>query len=406
VTATTRTPKKSEGALITLAQLEEDPYPIYARLQQREPISRIPALGMWYVTRYEDVRAILMDTERFTTAAPESLIFDTFGTQVLTTEGAQHDSYRRALQQSFTPRAVRQNLDVAIQAATTRLIDEFKMLGKTDLRVGFAARLPIHTMLALFGLPKDDENFMRRWYDVFERALANFSWDPGIRRTAHDSVADFHRYLDGAIARLSGVSDNLLAKLVHARTDERLSHEEILRNLSIVLFGGISTVEALILNSLWALFMHPETLERVRGDSSLFPAVIDETIRWLSPVQSATRHVVHDTVYRDIHFPAGAVVNCMLGAANRDPAVFQAPERFDIDRVNRQRHLGFAVGTHACLGLHLAKLEARIAVEQLVRELPDLRLIDPVASTPRGYEFRQPRAMPVMWETDDSEGHT
>jgi cytochrome P450 len=117
-----------------------------------------------------------------------------------------------------------------------------------------------------------------------------------------------------------------------------------------VLFGGISTVEALILNSLWALFMHPETLERVRGDPSLFPAVIDETIRWLNPVQSA--------------------------------------------------------GTHACLGLHLAKLEARIAVEDLVRELPDLRLIDPVASTPRGYEFRQPRAMPVMWETDDSKGPT
>jgi cytochrome P450 len=388
------------GASLTVHELEADPYPAYARLQQNEPISWVRELGLWYVTKYEDVRAIVMDADRFTTAASDSLIFDTFGAHMLTTEGAEHLRYRRAVQHSFTPQFVRTMLEAQIGACSERLVASFESRGEVELRAEFAARLPIQTILAVFGLPEEAESLMRRWYDGFERALANFTRDPEVRRVAQENVAQFHDFLDDTIGRAAGHgSRGLLATLVKVAAEERLSDEEIRRNMSIILFGGISTVEALILNSLWALFAHPHTLARVRADLGLAPRVIDETIRWLGPVQSATRHVVRDTTYKGVELEAGDTVNCMIAAANRDPAVFPEPQRFDIDRPNLQRHLGFATGVHACLGLHLAKAEGRIALTHLLERLPGLRLVADKSSPPQGYEFRQPRALHLAWDT-------
>ena len=385
------------GSAITLAQLEADPYPVYAQLQALEPISWVEALGMWYLTRYEDVRAITLDHARFTTAFERSLILDTFGPQMLSTEGAEHERYRRAVQAHFAPGCVRQMYEAAIHVAAVRMIASFKHAGEVELRTQFAARLPILTMLEVFGMPLDGERQMRRWYDAFERALSNFTQDAEVRRRAHEAVRQFHRYVDDAIAAVADSGElALLGALVNAPAGERLTDAEIRRNMAIIFFGGISTVEALILNSLWALFEHPTTLQRVQAAPALLPKVIEETIRWLGPVQSATRHAVQDCSYSGVRFAAGEAVNCMLAAANRDPRVFAAPERFDIDRPNLHRHLGFATGTHACLGLHLARAESRIALEHLL-ELPGLRLIREKSAAPSGYEFRQPRSMWIGW---------
>src|ERR1700733_3181144 len=388
------------GSAITLAQLEADPYPVYARLQLLEPISWVDALQMWYVTRYEDVRAITLDHARFTTAFERSLILDTFGPQMLSAEGAEHDRYRRAVAARFAPGFVRQMYEAAIHTAAARLIAGFKQAGTVELRERFAARLPILTMLEVFGMPLDGERRMRRWYDAFERALSNFAQDEDVRRAAHAAVQQFHAYIDEAIAVAAGGGEQaLLGMLVNAPAGERLTHAEIRRNMSIIFFGGISTVEALILNSLWALFEHPATLQRVQAAPALLPKVVEETVRWIGPVQAATRHALHECTYLDARFAAHDAVNCMLAAANRDPSVFAAPERFDIDRSNLHRHLGFATGTHACLGLHLARAEGRIALEHLLAELPGLRLIREKSAAPSGYEFRQPRSMWITWNT-------
>jgi cytochrome P450 len=386
------------GSAITLAELEADPYPVYARLQALEPISWVDALGMWYVTRYEDVRAITLDHARFTTAFERSLILDTFGPQMLSSEGSEHDRYRRALAARFAPGCVRQVYEAAIHAATARLIADFKNSGAVELRAHFAARLPILTMLEVFGMPLDGEAQMRRCYDAFERALSNFVQDEEVRRTAHAAVQEFHGYIDEAIAAAAGDGERtFLGMLVNAPAGERLTDAELRRNISIIFFGGISTVEALILNSLWALFEHPETRQRVQATPALLPKVVEETIRWLGPVQSATRHALADCAYLNVRFAARDAVNCMLAAANRDPSVFTTPERFDIDRSNLHRHLGFATGSHACLGLHLARAEARIALEHLLIELPHLRPIRERSPAPSGYEFRQPRSMWATW---------
>jgi cytochrome P450 len=387
------------GNAVTLEELDRDPYPVFARLREQEPISWISVLNMWYVVGYADVHAALFDTSRLTTASPQSTIFDTFGAQVLTTEGQTHDHYRRATRQPFAPNFIRTHFEAAIRAAAGALINDFESRGQADLRAVFASRLPIQAILLVCGLPADAEPRMRRWYDSFEAALANFTWNPSVREAARQGVVEFHALLDSAIGAIGEVNEHsLLAHLVRAPMEERLTDDEIKRNLSIIFFGGISTVEALLLNSLWALFEHPGALERVQRDPSLLPQAIEETMRWLSPVQSATRHVAHAFEWKGIEFSAHEIVNCMIGAANRDPAMFQEPDRFDLNRPNSRRHLGFATGTHACLGSHLAKTEVRIGLEILLGRLHGLRLERSQTQPPSGYEFRQPRKLTVTWE--------
>jgi cytochrome P450 len=387
------------GHEITLAELDRNPYPVFARLREREPISWIPALNMWYFVGYEDVRTTLLDTTRMTTASARSTIFDTFGAHVLTTEGTTHDRYRQALRHPFTPGYIRSYLEPAIVAAATSLVDEFEKLGQADLRSAFASRLPIQVILLICGLPADVEPRMRRWYDSFEAALANFTVDEHVRTVARRSVAEFHALLDIAIDSVAEADDHsLLARLVKAPAAERLDNDAIKRNLSIVFFGGISTVEALVLNSLWAMFEHAGVLERAQRDLAALPQIIEETMRWLSPVQSATRHVTEAFEWQGIQFCADDTVNCMLGAANRDPSVFADPDRFDLDRANSRRHLGFATGAHGCLGSHLAKAEVRIALETLLGRLHNIRLERLLTEPPSGYEFRQPRNLTVSWD--------
>ena len=386
------------GHEITLAELDRDPYPAFARLREREPISWIPAVNMWYIVGYEDVRTALLDTTRMSTASAQSTIFDTFGAQVLTTEGATHDRYRQALRHPFTPTFIRAHLEPAIVAAATALIDQLQKHGLADLRSEFARRLPIQVILLICGLPADAEPHMRRWYDSFEAALANFSGVESIRMAAQRSVAEFHTLLDTAIDSVRHADGSLLARLVNAPANERLADDEIKRNLAIVFFGGISTVEALVLNSLWAMFEHADVLERAQRDVTILPQVIEETMRWLSPVQSATRHVTEPFEWQGIEFSSHETVNCMLGAANRDPSIFVNPDRFDLHRANSRRHLGFATGAHACLGSHLAKAEVAIGLETLLSGLHNIRLERSLTAPPSGYEFRQPRKLTVSWD--------
>ena len=199
------------GHEITLAELDSNPYPAFARLREREPISWIPAVNMWYVVGYEDVRTALLDTARMTTASAQSMIFDTFGAHVLTTEGTTHDRYRQALRHPFTPAFIRARLEPAIVAAATSLIDELQTHGLADLRSEFASRLPIQVILLICGLPADAEPHMRCWYDSFEAALANFTGDENIRMTARRSVAEFHALLDTAIDSGTDADDHSLS---------------------------------------------------------------------------------------------------------------------------------------------------------------------------------------------------
>ena len=387
------------GARVTPEALSRDLYAILAELREHEPVSWIESLNMWYVTRYEDVCRVLLDAAGYTTAFDRSPVQDTFGSQMLTSEGAQHDRYRRAVQTDFSAQRVRVSLETTVERLVDALIDSLAAAGTAELRSGFAARLPIQTILRMCGLPLEAEPRIRVWYDHFESALANFTAEPAIREAAGTSVAEFHAFLQQSIdATPSGPGQSLLARLVRADDAHRLSDDEIKRNLSIIFFGGVSTVEALILNCLWALAEHPDVMSEVCRDSSMIGDVVEETIRWRSPVQSATRHARRAARLHEAEILEGEVVNCMLGAANRDPTLFPHPDLFQVRRPNVRRHLGFAMGPHACLGLNLARLEARTALSGLLARLPAFHIVAHLTDAPAGYEFHQPRRLQASWK--------
>ena len=401
-----RNPDQSDrfpiGASIELDELSHDPFPIYAQLRELEPVSFVPALNMYFVTRYDDVRKVMEDDEHYVVGTEASVVYDIFGKHMMTVEDPLHAHYKGVHQGFFLPPTIRASLEDRIREHADKLIDSFPESGEVELRNVFASRLPILTMLSLFGLDLNEEQLLRELYDDFEVALSNFTWDEEIRERGKRAAHRFHElvqsYLDAMRADPGArPPGSMLAGLLQSEGGQGLSDEEIRHNAIIIFFGGISTVEALIMNTLYALSNYPEQLRRVRSDATLITKAVNETVRWLGPVQSATRHVARDVELRGHAFREGDTVNCMLGAANRDPAVFPDPDIFDLDRKNAGRHVGFATGPHHCLGSHMARAEARIALEQLFDRLPDLRLDLGRVDGPAGYEFRQPKSAVAVW---------
>lgn len=385
------------GDSIALNDLNLDPYPHYHRLRTAEPVSWVNAVGMYLVTRYEDVQTVLRDTVNFATGTEHSLLFDTFGEHMLTTESEQHNLYKTPLLPTFRPGRIREFMGDAIVGHADSLIDEFCHSGEVELRSAYASRLPIKTVLSLFGLPQSDESLLRKWYGSFEAGLANFTWDPTVRAAAQANMRVFHEYLQRHIeAKRRNPDGLLLDQLLQVKKPRTLRDEEVRCNAAIIFFGGISTVEALILNTVYTLHTHPTVLQRLTASRELMQPLLEEVVRWLGPVQSATRHVSGEVVLNGVTLQPGDTVNCMLGAANRDPAVFDSPDEFNIDRDNLRRHLGFAIGSHHCLGSHLAKLEAGIAIARLLERFPAWRFDPQRAPVVRGYEFRQPPALQLL----------
>jgi len=385
------------GASIDLAAFSADPHPTFARMRRSEPVSWIPALDIYYVTRHADVSAILMDDATFLVGEENMLVYDTFGRHMMTVDGAEQRRFRAGFRRTFTPRVIRERLEEKVTALVHGLIDGFAGGGAVELRAAFASRLPVQVMLAVFGLPAEDEPLLRRWYDAFERSLSNYRWDPAIRAEGRRCVEEFKAHLQRRLAAASALpADSLLAALTQDDSEGRLSDDEILQNALIIFFGGISTVEALVLNVFHALSRHESVFGRLRADPSVLPRVIEETARWSSPVQAVTRYVGQDVELHGVRIARGRLVNCMLGSANRDEAVFANPDSFDIDRDDLGRHIAFATGPHVCLGSHLARAEARIAITALLARLPGLRVAD-VAEL-EGYEFRQPGHLTLAWD--------
>lgn len=385
------------GASVDLKTFSADPYPTFERMRRSEPVSWIPTLDIFYVTRHADVAAVLMDDETFLVGEENMLVYDTFGRHMMTVDGVEQRRYRAGFRRTFTPKVIRERLEEKVAALVNGLVDGFAGDGAVELRTAFASRLPVQVMLAVFGLPPEDEPLLRRWYDAFERSLSNYRWDPQVRAEGRGCVDEFKAHLQARLADRSALpAGSLFADLLGDASDDRLTDDEILQNALIIFFGGISTVEALILNAFYALSRHEAVFERLRADPAILPLVIEETARWSSPVQAVTRYVAHDTALQGVRLSRGQLVNCMLGSANRDAAVFADPDRFDIDREDLGRHLAFATGPHLCLGSHLARAEARIAIRILLERLPGLRVRD--VPEPEGYEFRQPSRLTLAWD--------
>jgi cytochrome P450 len=362
------------GSAVTLDGLSRNPYPIYARLQREEPVSWIESLGMWFVTRRKQVLNILLDEETFTVHSPSSLLEDTFGPMMLSRDGVEHTRLRAPFEPPFHPRALQTSCAPFIRGAAHSLIDHFSTDGHADLVTAFSDPLALATVTRVLNLPPDPQ--IRIWYNAFAAALSNFTRDPGTRERGLAAAREFKDFIRG-----------------HFNESEKFISGALL-----IIFGGLETTSAMLSNTVWALLRHPAQFAEVRRNPEMIRSAIEEALRWESPVQTCTRHVTRAASLEGVALQPGEIVQCMIGAANRDEAFFPRPAEFDITRRNAGEHLAFARGRHYCLGASLARLEGEIGLGILFDRLPGLRLDPARPSAPRGHEFRSPATLDVNWD--------
>jgi cytochrome P450 len=389
-------PAITPGPRVRLSDLAIDPYPILAGLRETMPVAWVAETQMWFVTRRVDVLSVLRDPEAYRTDSPRSTIRDTFGTQMLSAEGDLHRRYKSQCNPPFNMRSVQSHALPLITAHTDALIDVARNQRSADLRPAIASQLAVYTVASMLGIPAHLHTRIQGWYASFAAALANFTWDEQVRARGHASAREFQEAIAPVLHELRHAADPSLLGALTRAGPARLTDAEIISNALIVLFGGIETTESTILNVMWTLLSHPATLAAIRDDWSLLPAAIEEAMRWEPAVQSCTRHLERPATLHGTTLPAGSTVQCMLGAANRDPAHFPDPDRYDITRANAADHLSFGAGKHFCLGAALARAEVQVAATRLLQRFPALRLDPDRPSAPRGFEFRAPPTLHVL----------
>jgi cytochrome P450 len=380
------------GASVTLEQLDQDPHEVHARLREHEPVSWLPALDGWLVTRRDLSLAVMRDATTFTVDDPRFSTAQIVGPSMLSLDGDAHARHRAPFAPSFRPTAVRERFAQATTTEADRLIDGFAASGAAELRRSFAGPLAASIMARALGLDQSEVPRMLGWYDGIVNAVTDITAGQDPPQSGRDAFAALSERLNSASAADPEAS-LLAATAAHAD----LSADQVISNAGVLLFGGIETTEGMIANALLLLLEHPSALADAKRDQDQLEAAIEESLRFEPAAAVVDRYATADAQLAGARIDRGDLVRVSITAANRDPATFPDPDRFDPTRPRRPRHLAFAQGPHVCLGVHLARLEARASIASLLRRLPDLRLDRGQPSKIQGLVFRKPPTLHTMW---------
>jgi cytochrome P450 len=408
------------GRSVTIAQLTEDPHPVLARLQAREPVSWLPALGGWLVTRRDLAEQVLRDPDGFTVDDPRFTTARVVGPSMLSLDGPEHrrhrDPFARALRRgdisaglaAFT--ASEADRLVATLTAAESPAEAAAGAGRAELRRGLAGPLAVAVMTEVLGLAGTDPAVLLAWYDAIVAGVsaltaANAPADGGsvVSRAAGGSgevpaaaAAAFGELRASLVAAIERPGASSL--LAVAAQTAGLAVGEVVSNAAVMLFGGIETTEGMICNAVRHLLASPDQLHDLDADRSLLDGAVDESLRLEPAAAVVDRYATASARLGEADIAGGDLVVVSLAGANRDPAVFPEPDRFDIRRPNARQNLGFALGPHFCVGAQLARMETRAAVTALLDRLPGLRLDPGQLAAPRGLVFRKPPALHVRWD--------
>ncbi len=355
-------------------ETRDNPYPLFDRLRDHDPVYQTD-FGYWYVSRYGDVVSLLRDT-RLTSGrgVPDSLgvtdgpLREIMHSWMMALDGPPHRRARALISRAFTPRAV-DALRPAITAAAERLVDELVARGGGDLHQLLAFPLPMEVTRLLFGVdPATWDTEVTAIFDPARRSGAGWVHD---MQTLTDFLADF-------VPRWSSGDTGLFAAL-KAPDDEGnvLTEHEQIANSVLLVTAGFETTMSLISNAVRTLLLHPEQLALLRADASLTPSAVDEVLRFEPPALWTSRYATVDIDVRGTVIPEGSNVLLSSVAANRDPARYSDPGRFDITRSD-SRPVTFGGGVHSCIGTQLARVETEIALTTLFAKAHPLRLVEPV----------------------------
>ena len=388
------------GGEVTLAELERDPYPTYERLREEEPVSFVPAVGLWLVTRHDDVKHVAMHPETFTAATEPSTLNRTMGENMLGMEGPDQQWIRAITEAPFRPRDVEERTQGMIPRLAGELIDSFVDRGEADLFREYADPMSVRSLCFMLGLDEVPWRDILRWNEGLMPGLANFECDPAKQAPADEAAAALHAAIGDVLDRLEREPDGSVLSwmLHHEEAGRRMSREQIVGNTTLMLSGGLQEPRDVIALTLWALLSNPPQLEEVRADRSLVKAAVEETLRWAGPVGTATRQATSDVELAGVKLESGALIGAVLSSANRDPRRWTDPDRFDIHR-KEGAHLAFSAGAHFCLGAWFGRHLARVTLDLALDRLPALNLNPERPVTLSGWEFRAPDSLWVRWQS-------
>ena len=396
-----------------------DPYPLYRVLRDTAPVHYVDDADMWVVTRYDDCTEILRDPETFSSRlgmrlafadtrrrrAGQDVVDDPFGfTEVddlrilIAIDPPDHVRMRRLLSRPFTPREIGVHADWMGSICEDCLTHLFtsNAEGNADWVRDFSWAFPVLVIGELMGIPASMRSDFKRWSDDL---IGIFVGGPDLSDERANSVIEMVSFFGETIERCRvDPGEDLISMLIHKadKDEDPLTAEELVMFCVLLLVAGNETTTNLLSNTMKVCVADPTILPRLERDPSLLPGVVDEALRYDSPVQAVPRGTTRVARVGDTEIPEGAIVLAYMGAANRDERHFSDPDRFDMTR-NPADHLGFGSGIHLCLGAPLARLEARIALEMLSRRVADVELSAQPTPT-GGLLLRGASSMPISIE--------
>ncbi len=381
-------------------EFHEDPYPIYRVLREEAPVYWNEELGFWAFSRHADVLAGFKDWERFTNTGGISLEVGELSEDssavlsILAMDPPRHDRIRALVSKGFTPRRVA-DLEPSIRALAVRYLERARAAGRMDFVADFAGRIPMDVVSEMLGVPECDRDELRAWSDTILHREA------GVRGVPPEGVAASGRllgYFVNVVAeRRRWPGADLASALCAAEIDgERLSDKDIIAFLYLMIIAGNETTTKLLANAVYWLQKHPAARKEVRESPALVPLWVEETLRFDNSTQLMARTVAQDFAYRGHAMERGQKVLLLIGSANRDERVFPNPDLFDLHRDTSQ-HLSFGRGTHFCLGAALARLEARVALEEVLRRIPDYEIDEARAVRVHSTNVRGFAALPMRF---------
>ncbi|WGS22757.1 MULTISPECIES: cytochrome P450 [unclassified Bradyrhizobium] len=360
-----------------------NPYPTYRALRENAPVKRMPN-GCYFLTRYDDLVTAYKNTKAFSSDKKkeflpkygDSLLYEHHTTSLVFNDPPAHTRVRRLIMGALSPRAIA-GMEPDLIALVDSLLDRIAAKQRFELIGDFASAIPVEVIGNLLDVPRDEREPLRDWslaiLGALEPVIGEEAFDRGNR-----AVKDFLAYLETLVerrrARPGNPDRDVLTRLIQGEDNgERLTAKELLHNCIFLLNAGHETTTNLIGNGLVALHEHPDQKKRLIAQPDLIKTAVEEMLRYESSNQLGNRMIVEEIELGGIRMPAGTLVTLCIGAANRDPAQFPDPERFDVARTPN-RHLAFGTGAHQCAGMALARLEGAIAISRFLKRFPNYGL--------------------------------
>lgn len=386
------------GSSITLAELVADPYPFFARLRASQPVAWVPAANRYFVTRFEHALHVERNPQIFSSVERNSFLERAIGPMMLRLDGAAHKRLRGIVEPKLRAGAIRKQWAEAFDEIVQRHIERMLPDGRADLVERFAWEVSAECLSALLGLRNATAADLNLWSQCVIEGSANYADDPRIWERNAVAFRRFDSLVREMIAILESHPDeSILSAMVHA--SERLTLEEIKSNLLVIIGGGINEPRDAMATALYGLLTHTEQLARALNDESLWMATLDEAVRWVSPIGMYPRQTTAETELGGVRLEAGSRIGVLVSSANRDEAVFEVPDDFNILRP-KKAHLAFGGGAHFCLGAWSARtLVGESVLPSLFRRLPGLKLDSDQDVAFSGWVFRGPTRLPLRWQT-------